>query len=238
MNIKEILVSSIKKGFLDLTGVDDYYIFWTVENGRLRLSSYVIAHKSSTLATIEVKDFYLPDSVSVIRDPGRLMKLINITGDNLSVSIDDNRMKLEDGSFDMEFVLCDPNTIGVKVPDIEEPISYELTIDLTDEFVNRYIAAKSANNTEIVSVEVANRQAKFELGEANGYTNKIKFSVNLDGMFDMERLLFSSDVIEEILKRNKGTQGKLYVCEEGLMKIQYMDGTIKSTYFLVALDKL
>ena len=78
MNIKEILVSSIKKGFLDLTGVDDYYIFWTVENGRLRLSSYVIAHKSSTLATIEVKDFYLPDSVSVIRDPGRLMKLINI----------------------------------------------------------------------------------------------------------------------------------------------------------------
>ena len=54
----------------------------------------------------------------------------------------------------------------------------------------------------------------------------------------MERLLFSSDVIEEILKRNKGTQGKLYVCEEGLMKIQYMDGTIKSTYFLVALDKL
>ena len=238
MNIKEILVSSIKKGFLDLTGVDDYYIFWTVESGRLRMSSYVIAHKSSTLSSIEVENFYLPDSLAVIRDPGRLMKLINITGEKLSVSIEDNKMRLEDGSFDMEFVLCDPNTIGVKVPDIEEPISYELTIDLTDEFVNRYIAAKSANNTEIVSVEVANRQAKFELGEANGYTNKIKFSVNIDGMFNMERLLFSSDVIEEILKRNKGTQGKLYVCEEGLMKIQYMDGTIKSTYFLVALDKL
>jgi len=238
MNIKEILVSSIKKGFLDLTGVDDYYIFWVVENGRLRLSSYVIAHKSSTLSKIEVEDFYLPDSLAVIRDPGRLMKLINITGEKLSVSIEDNKMRLEDGSFDMEFVLCDPNTIGVRVPDIEEPISYDLTIDLTEEFVNRYIAAKSANNTEIVSVEVANRQAKFELGEANGYTNKIKFSVNIDGMFNMERLLFSSDVIEEILKRNKGTQGKLYVCEDGLMKIEYSDGTIKSTYFLVALDKL
>ena len=238
MNIKEILVSSIKKGFLDLTGVDDYYIFWTVESGRLRMSSYVIANKSSTLSSIEVENFYLPDSLAVIRDPGRLLKLINITGENLKVGITDNKMSLNDGNFDMEFVLCDPNTVGVRIPDIEEPISYELTIDLTDEFVNRYISAKSANNTEIVSVEVADRQARFELGEANGYTNKIKFSVTLDGIFNMERLLFSSDVIEEILKRNKGTQGKLYVCEDGLMKIEYNDGTIKSTYFLVALDKL
>jgi hypothetical protein len=238
MNIKEILVSSIKKGFLDLTGVDDYYIFWTVESGRLIMSSYVIAHKSSTLSLIEVENFYLPDSLAVIRDPGRLLKLINITGENLKVGITDNKMSLNDGNFDMEFVLCDPNTVGVRIPDIEEPISYELTIDLTDEFVNRYISAKSANNTEIVSVEVADRQARFELGEANGYTNKIKFSVTLDGIFNMERLLFSSDVIEEILKRNKGTQGKLYVCEDGLMKIEYNDGTIKSTYFLVALDKL
>lgn len=238
MNIKEILVSSIKKGFLDLTGVDDYYIFWTVENGRLRLSSYVIAHKSSTLSKIEVENFYLPDSLAVVRDPNKLLKLLNISKDTLKVSIEDNKMKLEDGNFDMEFVLADPNTIGVRVPEIEEPISYDINIDLTEDFVNRYIAAKSANNTEIVSVEVADRQAKFELGEANGYTNKIKFSVNLDGIFNMERLLFSSDVIEEILKRNKGTQGKLYVCEDGLMKIEYNDGTIKSTYFLVALDKL
>lgn len=238
MNIKEILVSSIKKGFLDLTGVDDYYIFWLVENGTLKLSSYVIAHKSSTLSSIHVENFYLPDSLAVVRDPGKLLKLLNITSDSLSVSMEDNKMKLVDGNFDMEFVLADPNTIGVRVPDIEEPISYELTIDLTEDFVNRYISAKSANNTEIVSVEVADRQAKFELGEANGYTNKIKFSVSLDGIFNMERLLFSSDVIEEIFKRNKGTQGKLHVCEDGLMKIQYSDGTIKSTYFLVALDKL
>jgi hypothetical protein len=238
MNIKEILVSSIKKCFLDLTGVGDYYIFWLVENGRLKLTSYVIAHKSSTLSKIEVADFYLPDSLAVVRDPARLLKLLNIAGDTLSVSLEDNKMKLLDSNFDMEFVLADPNTIGVRVPDIEEPISYELTIDLTDDFVNRYVLAKSANNTEIVSVEVKDREARFELGEANGYTNKIKFSVTLDGIFNMERLLFSSDIIEEILKRNKGTQGKLYVCEDGLMKIEYNDGTIKSTYFLVALDKL
>jgi len=238
MNIKEILVSSIKKGFLDLTGVDDYYIFWSVKNNTLKLSSYVIAHKSSTLSLIDVENFYISDSMAVVRDPGKLLKLLNIGSERLNVSITDNKMKLEDGSFDMEFVLADPNTIGVKVPDIDEPESYELTIDLTEEFVGRYMAAKSANNTEIVSVEVDGKIAKFELGEANGYTNKIKFSVNLDQIADMERILFSSDVIEEILKRNKGTKGKMYVCEDGLMKIQYSDGTIKSTYFLVALDKL
>ncbi len=131
MNIKEILVSSIKKGFLDLTGVDDYYIFWSVKNNTLKLSSYVIAHKSSTLSLIDVENFYISDSMAVVRDPGKLLKLLNIGSERLNVSITDNKMKLEDGSFDMEFVLADPNTIGVKVPDIDEPESYELTIDLT-----------------------------------------------------------------------------------------------------------
>lgn len=238
MNIKEILVSSIKKGFLDLTGVDDYYIFWSVKNHKLKLSSYVIAHKSSTLSLIDVENFYIHDSMAVVRDPGKLLKLLNIGSERLNVSIDDNKMKLEDGNFDMEFVLADPNTIGVRIPDIDEPETYELTIDLTEEFVGKYMAAKSANNTEIVSVEVDGKNAKFELGEANGYTNKIKFSVSLDTISDMERLLFSSDVIEEIFKRNKGTKGKMYVCEDGLMKIEFTENTIKSTYFLVALDKL
>ena len=238
MNIKELLVSAIKKTFLDLTGVDDYYIFWTVEKDKLKLSSYVIAHKSSTLSYIEVNAFPSLPSSAVIRDPGRLLKILGITNENLKVIIEDNKMRLDDGNFDSDFILCDPSSIAVKVPTIEEPLSYDVIIDLTDDFVNRYIAAKGANNSEVVSVEVKDRKAKFELGEANGYTNKIKFSVTIDGMFEMDKILFSSDVIEEILKRNRGSQGKLYVCEDGLMKIQYQEGEINSKYFLVALDKL
>lgn len=240
MNIKEALTSSIRRVFLDLTGVDDYYIFWTSSDNKLKLTSYVIAHKTSTLSTVEVNPLYLPDNNFVIRDPARLLKLLAISNENLSISLgatNSNKLILNDGVFDSEFVLCDSSTIGVRPPVIDEPLSYEIQIDINDEFYNRYISAKSANNTEIVSVEVKDRKIKLELGDNNNYSNKIKFFVETDGMFNMEKLLFSSDVIEEILKRNKGTQGKIYVCDQGLMKIEYID-SLKSTYFLVALDKL
>jgi hypothetical protein len=238
MSIKELLISSIRKNFLDLTGVDDYYIFWKVEDRKIKLGSYAIAHKSSTLSIVEVDPVFIPNSSALIRDPGRLLKMLAITNDNLKIEIADNKMKLSDDAYDLEFILCDQSTVGIKLPLIEEPLSYDIILEINDDFANKFISAKNANSSEIVSVEVKDRKAKFELGETNGYSNKIKFSIELDGMFEMEKILFSSDIIEEIFKRNKNSNGKLYVCEDGLMMIEYQKEEIKSKYFLVALDKL
>jgi hypothetical protein len=55
MNIKEVLTIGLKKTYLNLTGVDDYYIFWKVSKGDLNLSSIVSAHGTKTLSTTKIK---------------------------------------------------------------------------------------------------------------------------------------------------------------------------------------
>jgi hypothetical protein len=110
----------------------------------------------------------------------------------------------------------------------------------TEELINKFFAAKKANNCEILSVEAKDRKMKFELGEDTSYGNKIKFSVETDGVFDVPKMLFSSDIVEEIFSRNKGLEGKMFVSQEGLMKLSYLDkdSGAESKYFLIALDKI
>jgi hypothetical protein len=136
------------------------------------------------------------------------------------------------------FTLCDPLSIGISLPELDEPDSYDVVLELTDDFINRFIQAKKANGSELVSVEVINRKIRFQLGDNTDYSNKIAFTVEDEGIFDMEKVLFSSDIIEEIFIRNKGTKGRLFVSPDGLMKIVFDDREVESIYYIVALDKL
>ena len=237
---KEVIVSSIKKVFLNLKGVEDYYIFLNNKSNKIELSSYVIAHKSAVLSYCTIKKDTLSITDIIIRDPERLLKFLAITNENLKIKQADNILLLEDGVYESEFVLCDPSAVPIKMPYIEEPISYDIQMVFTEELINKFFAAKKANNCEILSVEAKDRKMKFELGEDTSYGNKIKFSVETDGVFDVPKMLFSSDIVEEIFSRNKGLEGKMFVSQEGLMKLSYLDkdSGAESKYFLIALDKI
>lgn len=241
MNTKEVLLTGLKKTYLNLTGVDDYYIFWNAEMGTLSLSSFVNAHGTSTLCKTKMKDTGIAHSTFVLGSPDKLLKILGISGDDLQVELPTNtslKLVLRDSVYESNFSLCDPSSIGVSLPDLEEPLSYDIQIQLTDELLQRFIQAKKANGSELVSVEVKDQKIRLQLGDNTDYSNKISFVVEEPGMFDIEKTLFSSDIIEEIFVRNKGTKGRLFVSSEGLMKILFDTDNTETTYFIVALDKL
>jgi hypothetical protein len=241
MNIKEVLTIGLKKTYLNLTGVDDYYIFWKVSKGDLNLSSIVSAHGTKTLSTTKIKSVLIDQSDFVLNNPDKLLKIINISGDDLKIKLPTKtnlKLSISDSVYDSEFTLCDPLSIGISLPELDEPDSYDVVLELTDDFINRFIQAKKANGSELVSVEVINRKIRFQLGDNTDYSNKIAFTVEDEGIFDMEKVLFSSDIIEEIFIRNKGTKGRLFVSPDGLMKIVFDDREVESIYYIVALDKL
>ncbi len=244
---KNILYTAIEKAFIEMKGVEDYYIFWNLEKSVLTLRSAVVAFKTTTIAEVILKGINIADSNFVIRDPKKLMNLLDIAENEIDVVIDDRKhgekLIIKDKSFESQFTLCDARAVKVKPAVIEEPISYDFVLNIDPEFNEKYLKAKKANSqTTTVSVEVMDRKAKFELGDTDSYSNKIKFSVEEEGIFDMDKCFFSSDAINEIIKSNKKSKGRISVHEETLMKISYEDmlGSIpmKLNYFTLALDQL
>lgn len=242
---KKLLQSAIEKTFVEMKGVEEYYIFWDLKDGNLTLRSAVVAFKTTTVAEARIKHVDLPTSNFVIRDPKKLINVFDICGDEIEVKIDDRKygakLIVKDSSFESEFTLCDPNAIRNKPMIIDEPISYDFTMHINQDFTEKFLKAKKANNeSSIVSVEVKNRLAKFELGDLDSFSNKIKFSVEEDGMFDMNKCHFSSDVIREILNDNKKLNGRIDVHEEILMKISFQEMVgnreLDLSYFTAALD--
>lgn len=242
---KQVLISSLDKNFLALKGIDDYYVFLSSNGKKMEMKSYAIAYKSSVFSTLRVEGVDLEKCDVIVRNPKSLINILNIADEEILLSFDNkdtSKLLIKDGTFSSEFVLTDPSVIGFKLPKIDEPISYDVEIDVTQDFIKKYLKAKKANNTETVSVEVKDRKSVFVLGDLSSYSNKVSFAIEQEGLLNMDKVYFSSDIIEEVLSKNKTATGKLYVCEQGLMKIQLeeivKDYKISTTYFLVALDNL
>lgn len=240
---KTVLLSSIKRCFLELKGVDDYYIKWHVEDSKLSFSAYVIAFGSSTVCQLSLPGVDLANLNVIIRNPKTFLNLLNIAEEELQLKFNkkhEYKLQIKDASFEQDYILCDPTVINVQTPIIDEPLSYDMMIELTTDFVNKYLKAKKANGSEVVSVSIKDRKATFELGDK--YSNKSRFFIEEDGMFDMKKISFSSDVIEEIFQRNKDCTGRMFIHSDGLMKIYFKETiglfTPEVTYFLIALDKL
>lgn len=244
---KSLITSGIRKTFLDLKGVENYYIFWNIEDHVLTLEAVVTVFKSTTYSKLIVKGIDMSDADVVIWQPERLLKLLSIAEDDLKLTINkkyDTKLVIKDNSFEQDFILCDPDIINKQevIPQMDEPLSYDFVLPLDEPFIDKFLKAKKANGSEIVTVGVKDRKARFELGDDNSYSNKSRFFIEDDGMFDMKELQFSSDVIQNILERNKGCKGTLFVDPGGLMKISFKEkiGSFEPevNYFLIALDQL
>lgn len=246
---KNILLAAISKVFLDLKGVDDYYIFWELQGGKLSLSASVTAFKTTTAAFLELDSINIVNSSFIIRTPDKLIKKLGIAEEEVYITTEkglDQKLLIKDKTYEQEFILCDVQVVKQQKPEVEEPEGYDFTIEIDAEFMSKFSKAKKADSAEIVAISAGGNEVTFELGEDNSYSNKSRFFVEQkDKTFPIIpfRLLFSADILQEVFDSNKNAVGLMSVCNEGLMKISFSDYTVKPhiitvTYFLVALDTL
>lgn len=247
---KKLLYSSIKKVFLDLKDVE-HFIFWDLESRKLHLKSLDNAYNTHILSKCTLSFDSSFDSSFVLKEPEQFLKLVDIMDEqiklDINISYGDNFIKMKDSSFESEYVIADINYIPEyilekKKMEPEEPISYDVQIQLDGEFKEKFLKAKKANKSSLVFISTKDRTTYFQLGENNNFTNKIKFSIEMPGMFDMGTLSFSADIIQSVIERNKNANGKMFVDPEGLMKLNFredIDGSvIETNYFLVAQDNI
>ena len=239
---KSNLVSVLEKYHLN-GNVDA--VKWVIKDKKLNIR--FLSNNKNLVGYLEANDFDVDDCELGIYNTTQFIKLIKITDDFIELNIAKGNygiateLNISDNAYDLKYYLSDLQMI--EEPDmVNEPISYDCTIHITQDLIEKFLKAKKALGdvrqfTVNTDVDDDGSKVIFTIGEGNNYSNKIKFKEVAESMFGIDTMPFPVDLFAAIMEANEGfTSGKIEIYNEGLMKITFEEGSIKSTYFLVRLQ--
>jgi hypothetical protein len=195
-------------------------------------------------------DFTLPDANIGISNTSQLLKLISIANGDVLLSFVRNgksfsKLIISDNQFTANYTLADMLTIN-KSGAYKGSEDYNLTTSLDKDIILAMIKAKSAldESPTVMLKPSTNMDGEFELELVFGgdieYSNKVSYYLanfvknNVSHDFTLG---FNSDLLKEILVVNKDSdEAKLSINLEGLMKLEFKSGNIKSIYYIVQKD--
>ena len=232
--------------------LDKYYLNGTVESVK-----WVIKDKNITVdfitpmknlvGKVTSSNFDLEDSEVGIYNTSQFYKLVKIMDNTVVLSLNKSdkgtplELTLADNQYDLNYYLSDLNLIET-VPTINEPINYDVTLNVSNEFISKFINAKKAlGDIKQFTIEAKKVDDEMSLlitiGDGNGYANKIKFKNPCEAILGLGEIPFPVDVMTEVLKANEdATNGTIEISNEGLMKLTFKEDSIESVYYLVRLS--
>jgi hypothetical protein len=203
------------------------------------LTTAFIYDDKSVLGKVTMKEFNFSDTTFGVYDTSKLTKMLGVLGESVEFEISDVdgkavSLKFKDVSTSVNYMLADLSVIP-NVPDLKKLPDFNIKIKLDENFISKFIRAKSAltdeNNFTFV---VKNGKAQIVLGHSNINTNRI--SIDVDGEIDgdVEPISFSATYLKEILVANKEAKdATLNISSQGLSHIHFEVGEYTSDYYLV-----
>jgi hypothetical protein len=229
--------------------LEKYYLNGLVERVKITikdktLTTKFISSQKNLVGTIEAPNVELEDCEFGVYDTTQLLKLIGITDHFLILNVEKhgkiaNKLLIADNEYNLEYALADI-MLTPAVPTIDEP-KYQMVADVHSEFISKFLKAGKALGTDIFIAEQStnvdgNPAIKFTLGGAEGYTNKINFTLlTTTSSIPGHTIKFPIAEFSAILAANKEfNKGELFINEEGLLKIEFTnDEGVKTSYLLV-----
>ena len=242
---KQLFQSIISKYYLN--GLVES-VKWSISNNTLSIK--FMSPNQDMLGEIKVNNFNLQDAEIAVFDTTKLNKLLGITVANLNLDFITTRKVLtkliiNDGVYNLEYPLADLLVIP-KVAAIKDP-GYNIVADISED-VPFLVKAQNALDTAHAYFNLdtdfeGNRIIEVNFGENNSHSNRISYKIRkIEETKDLPAmcsLLFDSTLLKEILKCNgNATSSKMYIFTDGLMRLEFEEGDIKSTYFLVKKDDI
>jgi hypothetical protein len=241
----------MKKLYL-ISIIEKYYLNGLTERVKISIKDKTatikfVATQKNVVGVIEAPNIALDDCELGIYDTTQLLKLLSITDSFLTLNLINqgkiaNKLLIADKEYNLEYSLADIMLVPI-TPTVDEP-EYELEANIDIEFINKFIKAKKALDTEIFIIDNGydtdnNPVINFLLGGTDNYTNKINFSIKATKSgLPIVPVKFPINEFREILDSNKDiNSGKLYINEQGLLKVEFIgkEGE-KSTYLVVGKD--
>mgnify|MGYP003671435742 FL=1 len=163
----------------------------------------------------------------------QLVRMLSILDNDITVSVNDTSIQVNDKYTDFSFVLADLDVIP-KSPKLKMTPSFTSTIKLTDDFINKFVKSHGAlpeNDFFTIECDAISKQLTF--GYSNTNSNRISFNISVDGK-DIQPIHFSSGLMREILVANKGTHGTLEISPVGLGRVKFNTAATTAEYYLVS----
>ncbi len=233
--------------------INKYYLNGTIEAVKWDVKDEILNIKFTAptremIGEINHNDFKLENSSFGISNTSQLLKLINITTNEVLLSFVKNnkifsKLIIADQQFTVNYSLADTLTIP-KTGAYTGPSEFDIKAEIHYEIISALIKAKSAlpeSSTVVVkpfeSLDGQN-QLEFTFGGDIEYANKVSYYLNTNTSSDKEfELLFNSDLLKEILSCNKDAESaELSINLEGLLKLEFKTDKTTSTYYLVKKD--
>jgi hypothetical protein len=201
------------------------------------------------IGNLEYKNFPLEDATIAISDTTQLSKLVGITNGYLNLEfVKQNKLPIQlviaDNQYTLNYALADLMLFAEAGQMKEEP-EYDVIAELDNESITAIVKAKQAlvdtNTVVLRSSPNDDGEDRLEMCFAGNiaFSNKVSFYLNEVEMKNQDlNENYDSNMIKEIMYANKDMpQGRMSVSAEGLMKLEFEDEKIKSTYYTVAKEK-
>jgi hypothetical protein len=237
---------------LDLVSIiSKYYLNGMIEAVRWEIKDSTIkirfnAPSKEMIGEVEFSGFPLEDSTIAISNTTQLNKLIAITNGYLNLEYKKQnklitKLIVADNQYTLDYALADlmivPSTGQLTIdPNFTE------TANIDNESINAIVRAKGAlADTDTVVI----RQNPNDDGEPRiemcfggniEHSNKVSFFLSDVDLSEVDyKEHYNSNMIKEIMYCNKDmVSGKMSIDLEGIMKLEFENDNLKSTYYLVA----
>ena len=232
---KQKLVSFINKYYLN--GTVNSVILNSKSN---KLSVRFISGDKTLLGELEMDKWQFEDSEVGIYSTEQLLKLLSVLDEDINVTINKAgdksiALKVSDASSSVNYMLSDTSIIS-KPPQLKSVPNFELKIDVTPNFMNKFISGKSAlAETDNFTVITDGSETKLVIGYASINTNRVIIPVTTTESSNIDNVSFNANIFKEVLTANKECESAtLEVSSEGLSKITFRVDDFSVTYWLVA----
>lgn len=220
---------------------------WNIKNNHLGIGFN--SPSMEMIGNLEYKDFPLEDATIAISDTTQLSKLVGITNGYLNLEfVKQNKLPIQliiaDNQYTLNYALADL-MLFAEAGQLEQEPEYDVIAELDNESISAIVKAKQAlvdtNTVVLRSSPNDDGEDRLEMCFAGNiaFSNKVSFYLNEVEIKNQDlNENYDSNMIKEIMYANKDMpQGRMSVSAEGLMKLEFEDEKIKSTYYTVAKEK-
>ena len=225
--------------------INKYYLNGTTKSVILnsssnKLSTRFISGDKTLLGELELDKWQFEDSEVGIYDTEQLLKLLSVLDDDVNVSISKAgdksiALKVTDAFSSVNYMLSDVSIIN-EPPPLKDIPEFELDIDVTPQFINKFIAGESALiDVDSFTIITNGSETKVIINYASINTHRVTIPVATSKSSNIDNVSFNANVFKEVLGANKECESAtLEVSSGGLARITFKVDDYEVTYYLVA----
>lgn len=220
---------------------------WEINNNTICIKFN--APSKEMIGKVEYLEFPMEDSTIAISNTTQLNKLIGITNGYLELKYQKQnkfitKLILSDKQFTLNYALADTMIIP-KAGEVKDADDWNIVAPLDNESINAIVKAKSAlAESETVVIKPSTSpdhqfQIEMQFGGNIEHANKVSFyipnAVTTESIPSEFKEYYNSGIIKEIMYANKEMpSGNISINLDGIMKLEFQNKNLKSTYYLVS----